>query len=128
MKVSECSSCGAPVLWVVTEGGKRMPLDPDPSEAGNVVPLRTRDGLRARVLSGSSPEPPAGTPRHVSHFVTCPAAAQYRRRRSVSRRCAECQNPMSELLPADFVRHPLCMTRSEWAGSSWSVRALAVAS
>jgi len=24
-----CSSCGAPILWVVTQAGKRMPLDPD---------------------------------------------------------------------------------------------------
>lgn len=28
-RTAECRSCGAPVLWVMTKGGKRAPLDRD---------------------------------------------------------------------------------------------------
>lgn len=44
---SKCRSCGAPIEWVLTESGKRMPVDPD------------------------------GT----SHFVTCPEASKWRKKR-----------------------------------------------
>lgn len=40
-----CRSCSAPIVWIVTASGKRMPVDPD----------------------------------GVSHFETCPNAAQHRR-------------------------------------------------
>jgi hypothetical protein len=36
-----CRSCGAPIRWVVTEKGKRIPLDRDPQPDGNIVPVLT---------------------------------------------------------------------------------------
>lgn len=72
-----CRSCGAPITWARTSKGKRIPLDPDPVENGNVVV--TDDGL-ATVLSVERLANVTG-PRFVSHFVTCPFARQHRRRR-----------------------------------------------
>ena len=59
-----CSTCGAAILWVRTEGGKAMPLDAEPQKR---VVLGARTGL-AHVLD-----------TYVSHFSTCPQAAQHRR-------------------------------------------------
>jgi hypothetical protein len=55
-----CKLCGAPLVWIVTPAGKRMPCD-----AARVT-IVTEDG---RVVSG-----------HVSHFATCPRADEARRR------------------------------------------------
>lgn len=51
---SQCSACQAPIIWVETPRGKRMPVDRD----------QLPDGYR------------------VSHFSTCPAAPLYRRQRA----------------------------------------------
>jgi hypothetical protein len=64
-----CRSCGAPILWVFTEGGKRMPVDAKPA-SGLVL---------------DDPESPTPTARirrvYTSHFATCPQAAQHRKAR-----------------------------------------------
>lgn len=49
-----CRSCRAPVVWITTAAGKRMPVD--------------------YVREAGQP-PPAG----ASHFATCPNAADWRR-------------------------------------------------
>lgn len=63
---STCRSCGAAIVWVRMEpSGKRMPVDVD--SLGQRVVLdgsQTRGAMR---LTG------------VSHFATCPHAAQHRR-------------------------------------------------
>lgn len=69
--MSSCRSCGAPLLWAETKGGKRIPLDVEPSIKGNLE------------LSGSSvryvtPDVNASPLRYLSHFVTCPGAASHR--------------------------------------------------
>ena len=53
-----CSSCRAPIVWIITKAGKRMPVDWDSS----TVEL---DGVR----------------RGVSHFSTCPQADAHRKSR-----------------------------------------------
>ena len=76
--MSRCQSCGAPIRWVITLDGARMPLDPDPHPRGNVVPeLQGRDGQapRAVVLA----KPATDRPAWVSHFTTCRSAASHRR-------------------------------------------------
>lgn len=52
---SACRSCKAPVTWVITAAGKKMPID------GHLL--------------DSAFEPGA----HVSHWSTCPDAAKFRR-------------------------------------------------
>jgi len=100
--VSACSSCRRPILWCVTEGGKRMPIDPEPHADGNVVktgrtelvPGQYRPVDVVRVLTVAErehtlfddgepgepdPEDVAGA-RYMPHFATCPSADRHRRR------------------------------------------------
>jgi hypothetical protein len=89
--VSACRSCGAPVEWVrVHPTGKVMPLDPAPRIDGNVVRTGerswTRQGTEVDVVrvvpTGDEPLPGIDPPdRWVSHFVTCPDADSWSRRR-----------------------------------------------
>jgi hypothetical protein len=84
--MAECKSCGAPIRWAWTDKDKRMPLDAEPSEKGNmeIIGYGTKDGTTepiVRVLKKGEGdtlpglEPP---PRYISHFATCPDAAQHR--------------------------------------------------
>ena len=51
-KVQQCRSCGADVIWIITEAGKRMPVDAAPG-----------------LIPGE----------HTSHFATCPQANDWRK-------------------------------------------------
>lgn len=104
-----CSACGAPVRWVLTLGDRRMPLDPEPHEDGNVVRRTTKEGaVRAKVLTGE--ELPAQETAWRSHFVTCPQADTFRRRKALSRKkCRGCTYPLDKALAdAGEVYHPTC--------------------
>jgi hypothetical protein len=69
-----CRSCRAPVRWVETTSGKRMPLDPENTwPYGNVIILHEDV---AKVLG----MPPSQGPSYTSHFATCPNASTHRRR------------------------------------------------
>lgn len=69
---SRCRACGASILWAETLNGRRMPLDPEPREDGNVMVV---DGI-ATVLPGDVERIP---PLYVSHFVTCSDASRFRK-------------------------------------------------
>ena len=72
---SRCRSCAAPIAWRVSPAGKRLPLDPEPTESGNVVV----DGTTARALSADAlADLDVWTPRYTSHFATCPDANIWR--------------------------------------------------
>lgn len=76
-----CELCAAPVMWVATTGGSRMPVDPLPTLAGNV--LVTQDPRshrrRAKVLTKAELDDDPW-PRYRSHFATCPREAEVARR------------------------------------------------
>lgn len=56
----KCKSCEAPILWVTVERThKSMPVNPE------FVTVVTETGM---VIQG-----------HVSHFATCPQAAEHRK-------------------------------------------------
>lgn len=74
-----CRSCGAPIRWVVTTSGKRMPIDPQPHANGNIVPLVDSDHPSRSPLALVLTAPPVDKPAWLSHFVTCPNAAAHRR-------------------------------------------------
>jgi hypothetical protein len=65
-----CSSCGAAILWTVTEAGKRMPVDATPSGKATVL-----------VRNPDDPNTPISKQRDVylSHFATCEHAASHRK-------------------------------------------------
>jgi len=68
-----CRSCGAPIVWVVMfPSGKRMPLDAKPLHGL----IRVEPGAPATGhMRGKDAED-----LYVSHFATCPNAAQHRKK------------------------------------------------
>jgi hypothetical protein len=104
-----CSSCSSPVRWVLTEGGKKMPLDPLPHPDGHVMPVATEHGPRARVLAGHN-ERPDDVALFRAHWSSCPHADSHRKRtKRYAPRCAECGRAMTQAL-ADlgYTTHPCC--------------------
>lgn len=117
-EVSICTgpSCGQVVRWVLTLAGRRLPIDPQPHPAGNIVPVTLDDGsVRAQVLGGDRlpVEPPRKAYR--AHHATCPDAELFRSRRPAKRArrlCADpaCGLPMDEELAVRerWRVHPSC--------------------
>lgn len=90
-KAVPCRSCGAPILWVVTENGKRMPLDAEPTEAGKVIirmggrglpadaelaHVETKEETEARLKARE----PAARTAFMPHHATCPQGREWRRK------------------------------------------------
>lgn len=63
--MSNCGTCGAEIVWAITEAGKRMPLDAKPEKR---FVVDDADGCHL-------------VDTYVSHFSTCPNAEQHRRAR-----------------------------------------------
>lgn len=101
--------CGVDVRWVLTEGGKRMPLDLEPDPEGNVYRVLVDGKPRARVLGGGDHRPPDGTVMFRPHWATCPDSEVFKRRQAAAiRRCHGCQQPMDPVLGATELYHPTC--------------------
>lgn len=78
--MAHCASCDREIRWVVTERGKRMPLDAEPVPDGNVE-LRVLDGQETAIVHAAGQRPlTAVGPFYVSHFSTCPDAGSWRKR------------------------------------------------
>lgn len=85
---ARCGSCKADIVWAITVAtGKRIPLDAQPSEDGNVAVHRDQVNgeLIARVLKDGEQTGP-WEHRGVSHFATCPNADQHRKRKKTEAR------------------------------------------
>lgn len=65
-----CRSCGAEIVWAVTDSGKRMPVDAEPFQRSVVV-----------LEGGGNGQPPRASvaDAHRSHFATCSFADHHRR-------------------------------------------------
>jgi hypothetical protein len=105
-----CRRCDAPIIWAKTEKGRPVPLDVNPAPTGNLRLERRSGQLTAIYVTRPKPdgppppqrslfeadadEQPAGPdqaqldaaaaalygPLHLSHFVTCPHAHEFRKR------------------------------------------------
>lgn len=73
-----CRSCNAPILWVETIQGKRMPLDAEPHEDGNVALMPAGAMVLTKELVEQGKK--IGSKRYRSHFATCPNAGQHRKK------------------------------------------------
>jgi hypothetical protein len=74
---ARCRSCGAPILWRTTTGGKPIPVDAEPTTDGNLV--EDADGRLRHIAGPLEVEP--GTPIYMPHHATCPDGKAWRRRR-----------------------------------------------
>lgn len=84
-KAGTCRGCGAPIVWVPTLRGKSMPCDAEQ------VLYRARKGANGKIVTPNgevlsadidvAPEEATGI-GYVSHFATCPAANEFRRRKA----------------------------------------------
>jgi hypothetical protein len=73
---TKCRSCGAAIIWMKTAAGKRMPIDAEPSEKGNIVLVEDKGNFEQfDLISYAKPGP-----RYTSHFATCPQAAEWRKK------------------------------------------------
>ena len=107
---STCRGCPARIWWVLTVGGKRMPLDPIPTSDGSVVvEVRPDATVRARVLTGS--ELPAEGPAYRPHWQTCPSSETFRRRQvDHGPKCGLCRLPLDRwLVDEGYTRHVGCL-------------------
>jgi hypothetical protein len=70
-----CRSCGAFVVWAITESGKRMPVDCEADIRGKLRLHIDNLGV-VRVTH----DPFSQTPHYRPHFATCPDAESWRKR------------------------------------------------
>lgn len=77
MKPGVCRSCNADIIWTKTKDGAAFPIDPVPVVGGNIY-IRERDQIAMVV-----PKDMLGGRElyYVTHFATCPHAAQHRKGR-----------------------------------------------
>lgn len=89
-----CSSCNARVIWALTDIGRHMPVDPEPTppalipeaRTGNVVlwyQVDEKDRPYGQQMVSYATEEQRRDPEvplWLSHFATCPRAASHRRR------------------------------------------------
>lgn len=86
-EISECraESCSAPVRWVKTLAGKKMPLDVEeaPPATGNVYLVAGAEGPIACYTKIDSEHHQklvaVGARLFTSHFFTCPEADRFRK-------------------------------------------------
>lgn len=82
--MATCKSCDAPVRWAKTVAGKSIPLDPVPTNTGNIRLVQgggTDGGLLAEVMTGDvlAEHLARGKTTYTTHFATCPNAKAHRR-------------------------------------------------
>lgn len=78
--MSACRSCGAELLWAFTATGSRMPLNAEPSDAGNVVLSVGPTGQReATVIVEGDPRGDSQA-LYIPHHAVCPDGKKWRRK------------------------------------------------
>lgn len=77
-----CTSCGRPIWWAATRGGRLMLVDPQASPTGNLARIGQLDKAGRIVVEVVLAGRPHRDPlRWVAHFATCPHATNHRRAR-----------------------------------------------
>lgn len=86
--IAKCSSCGRAIIWATSPSGARLPLDARPAVMYYLDAASPPNAVRVtaeviRPPTGLFDEAQAEVPKtYVSHFLTCPSAAQHSRGRS----------------------------------------------
>jgi hypothetical protein len=79
----KCRSCGQEIEWVTTVIGKRMPVNPEivniiEDKSGDTLIIADDNRVKRGYCVGDAREGGYITGR-VSHFATCPHAAEHRK-------------------------------------------------
>ena len=75
---TKCRRCSHPIVWTFTAANtRRMPVDLRPVRNGNLLLSVDRSGD----IISTVVEPHPDKLRHVAHFVTCPYANRYRKKK-----------------------------------------------
>lgn len=79
MRLAACRSCERSIIWVLTQSGKKMPIDPDPivTKHGFRMPDGSEEDGGTPVVTFTS-KPNQNERLYVSHFATCIHADQHR--------------------------------------------------
>jgi uncharacterized protein YfaQ (DUF2300 family) len=91
MSLPTCRGCGAVIRWIKSSAGKAIPCDPEllqewldsdaPATEKRRLALVTAEGQVIAGKQGSILTPGArAVEGYVSHFASCPQAAQFRRK------------------------------------------------
>jgi hypothetical protein len=76
---TKCRSCGAEILWVEWPlSGKKMPMDLAPTTEGDIVVMHRKEQNKL-LAERYDADRHVNRKRYVSHFTTCPSAAEHRR-------------------------------------------------
>lgn len=78
--MTKCRSCGAPIVFGITEKGRRMPLDAAPSSVDTPGVWVLSSFGDAAALARLEPSALRGSTLHVPHWATCPNATKHRKR------------------------------------------------
>lgn len=80
--MAKCRGCGASIVWLQTANGKMIPCDPElvtywerAKAPGKVI---TPNGEVISCVFEGDPQKATGV-GYVSHFATCPKAADFKR-------------------------------------------------
>jgi hypothetical protein len=76
-KTAPCRSCKAPIIWARTAAGKLMPVDPEPTEGGNVELTASAGWPNWRAVV--HPQPMLGVQLRMPHHATCPQGKERRK-------------------------------------------------
>lgn len=79
-RIEPCGSCKAPVIWAVLASSRRIPIDAEPCEQGNVSLSRQPYGVLATPVKAMLAFGRKDLRR--SHFATCPNAQKHRQERA----------------------------------------------
>lgn len=88
MATSRCRLCDAPILWVTTQTGKKMPVDSVPVQNGTLVLTGGGDKLFSH--HATPEERDKGVPLYLSHFASCPNADAFRNSGTPLVECPKC--------------------------------------
>ncbi|HSB54390.1 MAG TPA: hypothetical protein VLD58_08540 [Gemmatimonadales bacterium] len=86
MKVAQCRSCDAPIIWTLTIGGSRQPVDAKPSpKVGNLLLVKRNDDTPLSLSISRLDEAQRaaakrnGVALYMPHHGTCPDGDSWRK-------------------------------------------------
>jgi hypothetical protein len=83
MRVEQCRSCKAPIIWAIARTGRPMPVDVEPIAGGNIEldeQQATPQALRPLAPLARLVRAEPGVLRYRSHFASCPDSWKWKRR------------------------------------------------